>query len=122
MQLQQYYRKEVDQLVHRESQGIKKANFLALYIKARKQEYTLNNIQQEFLTANIVPLNPCIILFKLTSTDVKLPTAYILPFQISLSTSQTKILLHKDAEVQQDLLSNIIDCLGKFGISCEKDQ
>ena len=32
------------------------------------------------------------------------------------------IVLHKDAELQQDLLSNIIDHLGQFGISGEMDQ
>ena len=75
------------------------------------QVYTLNNIQQAFLAAGIVPFNPRIILLKLTSTCLKLPTANILPSEISLSTprdsgaamrliQQTKILLHKDAELE----------------------
>ena len=61
------------------TRALKKANVLPLYIKAKKQVYTLNNIPQAFLAAGIVPLNPHIIFLKLTSTSLKLPTVNILP-------------------------------------------
>ena len=90
-----YYGKEGDLLVRRKNQGIKKANFLPLYIKARKPAYTQNKIQQASLTAGIVPPKPHIILLGLTSTTVKLTTANILPSEISLFTPRDSGALQK---------------------------
>lgn len=118
--------------------GIRKANFLPLYIEARNKAYTPQNIQNAFAVAGIAPFNPRRVLIKLPDYNVSQakssrsdPDSNATPQHINQTPHNSKVLalqirrqvnaIKLESSINKWEVIDLIHRIEKFAIGKERD-
>ena len=137
--LQHYYGQAVDKVVRSGNQGIRKGNFLPLYLQARESAYTVKNIHSAFVKCGIVPLNARKVLGILPGATEKTGRA---TYQEGASTGKkseqmppptpesTRAISHmvrkatlqlRNEEAVPSEMADLLESMHRFAIAREKD-